>query len=249
MLKKDHNMQKRGISHHLDWIIGITLFMFFIVFVIATIKPGVQPLHSKDVLLNIIQDKFIENVTWEIQRVPLKIVGYSNLNDEYRFTKFSFPFDWNSGNTRLYNESYKDYSYSLGSYELCVELWHYEAVYPNKLYVLYSNDPIFESAGSSSCPTTNQGTASYGVPETLTGLSEDKIDNLDNYDYEQLKTDWKYPITSDFNITVNLEGHIYEISSGKEPPSNANVYVKQYTDFVLNKDGQKISALVTIKAW
>ncbi|MBS3155177.1 hypothetical protein J4404_01625 [Candidatus Woesearchaeota archaeon] len=67
-------MQKRGISHHLDWIIGITLFMFFIVFVIATIKPGVQPLHSKDVLLNIIQDKFIENVTWEIQDYIMNLI-------------------------------------------------------------------------------------------------------------------------------------------------------------------------------
>ena len=81
----------------------------------------------------------------------------------------------------------------------------------------------------------------------MTGLSRDKIDNLipnPELSYEQIKVNWKYPVTSDFYIKVGST----EIS-GKEPPSNAEVYVKQYTDFILNEDGQKIPVEVTIKVW
>lgn len=246
-------MQKRGISHHLDWIIGITLFMFFVVFVIATIKPGVLPLHKKDVLLNIIQNKFIENVTWEIQRVPLTVESPGTISSLKKFGEFNFPFDWNSDNTRLYNKSNQEFEYSITSNKLCVDLFHNDKVYDGELFILHSNEEIFEGLGLSSCPVSETGgNIVYGVPETLTGLSQDKIDNLisnPEINYNIIKTNWKYPETSDFNITVNLKGHIFEISSGKESPSNAEVYVKQYTDFILDKDGEKIPATVTIKAW
>lgn len=242
-------MQKRGISHHLDWIIGITLFMFFVVFVIATIKPGVQPLHSKDVLLNIIQDQFEENVTWEIQRVPLNIIAHSCVNSIQLTAPIEFPFNWNNQNTKVYNKlNNNPIGFSISGSTLIVEFVSGNA--EQDYFILQSDEENFGSGTSiiSIC-IKDDVTSIYGVPETLTGLSQDKIDILKNYNYDQLKIDWKYPITSDFNITINLEGHIYEVSSGKAPASNAEVYVKQYTDFILEEDGEKIPAMVTIKAW
>src|SRR3989338_4697839 len=68
-------MEKRGIGHHLDWIIGISLFILYILFVIVTLKPGVQPLQKGSTLVDIVQDRFMQNVIWKVTKVPLSITS------------------------------------------------------------------------------------------------------------------------------------------------------------------------------
>lgn len=244
---------KRGVASHLDWIIGITLFMFYVLFIIVTLKPGVQPLHKGDTLLLMVQDNFISNVTWDITKVPIFVKPHC-VNEETPYASFNFPeefSDWDNSNTKLYNKlNNQGVDFSIQGN--LIAYFGISGADKKEYFLLHSNDPDFiirtDRHSLSSC---SEGVEFiYGIPETLKGLSIKKISYLQTeYNYNKLKTDWNYPETNDFNITININNEKHEISGKRAPPGNANVYVKQFTEFILGDKGEQIPATVIISAW
>jgi len=76
-------MEKRGLSGHVDWIIGISLFLISVGFIITLFRPGVTPLHSGNVLLDIAEQGFFNNTNIEFNKAPIFIesVKYCIEND------------------------------------------------------------------------------------------------------------------------------------------------------------------------
>ncbi len=64
---------KRGLSEHIDWILGIAMFLLAVGFTITLFKPGLKPVHNSNDLITIIQDKFSDNIYWNITKVPIFI--------------------------------------------------------------------------------------------------------------------------------------------------------------------------------
>ncbi|MDD5650987.1 MAG: hypothetical protein PHF86_11315 [Candidatus Nanoarchaeia archaeon] len=243
-------MNKRGIANHIDWIIGISIFLLYIVFVIITLKPGVQPLNEGTVLLNMIQDNFISDVSWSITKIPLKV----NICPSSGITgiKIPFPFsDLSSNKLNVIDKSTGNIvSSDLDGTNLFISTSETASV--EKSYDLFlSSESFFNEYSNSQNNYCLPTIYIYGVSETLTGISEDKLNVLKtkaSSSYEQLKTDWKhYPTTSDFSITIN-DGSEEKIID-KNPPENTNVYVRQLVEFILNSKGEKVPVTVTIKAW
>ncbi|MBU0963407.1 MAG: hypothetical protein KKD48_05890, partial [Nanoarchaeota archaeon] len=222
-------------------------FMLYILFMIVTLKPGIQPLHTGDTLLSIIQNNFIESITLEITKVPLNAkvkstcLGLPNVN-------IPFPFDWTREKTKMVNKNNQNISFNIQSSNLIFDYAPTADSILREYYLLNSEEFSGSSELSGGCSDSMVLEYIYGVPELLTGLSQDKIDSLDAKPYEQLKEELNYPLTNDFNITIN-NGASNEISSGRAPPTNANVYVKQFTDFILEDTGEKVPVTVTIKVW
>lgn len=236
-------MNKRGVSEHLDWIIGMSLFMLYILFMVITLKPGIQPLHTGDTLLSIIQNNFIDNVTWNITRVPLNLVASPTSGCENLFS-IDFPFNW-INNIKIYNNNIP-VEFGMSGSSLVI-FYGNQVVGKKEYIILHSDDESFSGAVSQKTGCTNGVTYIYGIPELLTGLSDLRISGLvtnANEDYEKLKTKLNYPITNDFTILVDGLA-IHDVV----PPSNANVYVRQFTDFILKNTGEKIPVTVTIKVW
>ncbi len=247
-------MEKRGIGHDLDWIIGISLFILYMLFVIVTLKPGVEPLHKGDTLINIIQDRFIQNVSWSITQLELNIKT-ADCNQNTVYCSLDFPFSYDNLHTNLYNQ--KNIlgidTFSITESNLYVQSCNGEvSLAPIKFNILYSGE--ITGTGSPNTPSDTFCTNpsyTYGIPELLTGLSETKIQKLVDAsitDYEKLKKDLNYPITNDFNITVSDGTHNFEISK-VAPPSNANVYVRQFPEFILKDNGERVPVTLKIEVW
>ena len=64
-------LNKRGIAHGIDWIIGIVLFLMTIAFILVLFKPGVTPLYESQTLLDVVQNNVMNDTSWEISTTPI----------------------------------------------------------------------------------------------------------------------------------------------------------------------------------
>jgi len=247
-------MKKRGIGHHLDWIIGISLFMLYIVFLIVTLKPGIQPLHKGDTLLSIIQDRFTNATTWNVTKLELNIKD-AGCSGSIIYCSLDFPFSYDNSHTKIYNEA--DNSGALFSISGNLNIESCEgsgiAFTSAKFKIINSGEISGTGSSSNSCSGNccNDPIYVYGIPELITGLSENKIEILEAdaiTDYETLKKDLNYPITNDFIITGKGGAHSFEIKK-VDPPQNTNVYVKQFPEFILESTGDRTPITLTITVW
>lgn len=248
-------MKKRGIGHHLDWIIGISLFMLYVIFMIVTLKPGIQPLHKGDTLLSIIQDRFTNATTWNVTKLELNI-NSAGCSSGIIYCSLNFPFSYDNSHTKIYNKAdNSDAIFSISEPTIYIKSCDGlgTSFTPTKLKIIYSKEITGTgSSGSCSGGCCDSPSYIYGIPELITGLSEDKIDELEinaNTNYEKLKNELNYPVTNDFNITIDVKGHKYEISNKNGPPQNINVYVRQFPEFILDSTGERIPVTLTITVW
>ncbi|MBI2148547.1 hypothetical protein HYU23_02610 [Candidatus Woesearchaeota archaeon] len=64
-------LNKRGIGHEIDWVIGMGLFLTSVIFIFVIFRPGVTKIHDPKTLLDIIQDGFNNDTYWTITNVPV----------------------------------------------------------------------------------------------------------------------------------------------------------------------------------
>ena len=64
-------MNKKG--SHVDWAISIGIFLVYLIGLFILLRPGVTPVHKPEGLLNILEDRFNEEVMWEVREIPLFI--------------------------------------------------------------------------------------------------------------------------------------------------------------------------------
>ena len=225
---------KKAIEHHLDWIIGVGIFLLFTVFILATLKPGYQKTKEGEILLSILEDKIEENLTWKVEKVPLNVSRVSECQEScislhwpYYTNKVKvLEVDFSISNGKLIINSK-----NLGTYTVLIS----------------EGFPSAQDGGSCSCEDVEY---IYGVPEVLEGYSEQKINALvTNYNenYENLKHEWNFPGYRDFKITFKWD----EISKsvGKDPPENMQVYVKVIHDNLLTKNGTLEHLVITLETW
>jgi len=88
-------MEKRGVGAQIDWIIGISMFLLAIGFILVFFKPGVNPVNSSNVLLDVLEDNFRSDIMWNISRVPIFIepVKYCTEDSSSGVPVFSCQFD------------------------------------------------------------------------------------------------------------------------------------------------------------
>ena len=68
-------MFKKGIGGHVDWIIGIGLFLIYVAMLFAFFKPGITDVFEPDTLLDIVEDGFTADSAWELQKTPIFLEG------------------------------------------------------------------------------------------------------------------------------------------------------------------------------
>ncbi len=64
-------MNKKGVSGHIDWVIGLGLFIVFLGLMLTFFKPGVEDVFEEDTLLDIVEESFITETNWQIIKQPV----------------------------------------------------------------------------------------------------------------------------------------------------------------------------------
>ena len=103
-----------------------------------------------------------------------------------------------------------------------------------------------------------------GVPETIEGIDlaafpdnnpQFKPKDCQTTTYDCLKEKWKFPLSKEFKIKIqslpigkppNIDQSFPDEIS---PPSNINIFVRQFNSFLLTEDGTRIPVKITISTW
>src|SRR3989344_5818346 len=63
-------MQKRGVSQ-IDWIMSLAIFLLYVIWFFIFISPGLTLGSNKDSFMLLLEDKFIEEFSWQLGKFPL----------------------------------------------------------------------------------------------------------------------------------------------------------------------------------
>src|SRR3989338_5758273 len=94
-------MDKKGITDHIDWIIGIGIFLVFLGLILTFFKPGVKDVFEPDTLLDILEENYLndkdftKSAMWQITKQPVFLEGVQVWDQGSQ--SFSFKIQ-NSGN-------------------------------------------------------------------------------------------------------------------------------------------------------
>jgi len=235
-------MKKRGVSSHLDWVIGFGLFTVSVVFLIVMLRPGLGSGYNSERLLDIVQDGLMKDVIWSLYKTPLKVDSHCEsigaTPSSNKCTNFPFT-NLNHGNTKIVEGDVERF-YSISGSQLSIDISDSEIHYFNIL----NSEEINRDTGdtlSINCPHTD---CYFGVPEKLEGISEDELDSLDIENYETIKSRWHYPDIKEFYMEIN------NVKIGTdEQPLNTPVYIRRISDFILKDTGELESVNILIKVW
>jgi len=83
-------------------------------------------------------------------------------------------------------------------------------------------------------------------------IGEEKLNNT-NDDYQQLKQKFNFPVDKDFIITV-YEGKspnniIYSYSKIIPTETEKHIFVLQWSDILIKKDGTTMPIIINIRTW
>ena len=74
-------MEKKGIASAVDWIIAMGIFLVYFGLVFVFFKPGVSETFDSQTLLDLVENKFVENTTWSMTKTPIFLDAVSHLDE------------------------------------------------------------------------------------------------------------------------------------------------------------------------
>lgn len=89
-----------------------------------------------------------------------------------------------------------------------------------------------------------------GIAEVLTGFDVSALGDF-NYTSNEIKALWNFPEDSDFRIVIYdplNKKYIFDYKT-REVDATADVFSKEYNDYVLDKFGNRTKVIVTIMTW
>ena len=226
-------MTKRGVTH-VDWVISMTLFILGVLTVLIFILPLFnKPLYSKETLIPIVEENFQDSY-WVVKKIPLFIIEYCSAQG-FRAT-VTFGNGWvrdnNQGDQLIVTDPNPNTHW--------IFLHRETDDLPDELVTELDVNP----AG---CGENDK--IYVGAEQNLIGLSNDFLVSLKNTPYGEVKDEWNYPLANDFAIYIyNLDGDLIH-KIGAEEPTNLNVFVNQFRDFMLSEDGNLEEITVSLRAW
>jgi len=231
-------------STHVDWAISLGIFLVYVLSMFILIQPGIEPIQRNDQLISIVEDNLIEEITAELTKTPVKIEGISG---PARITiTDSVPFDGSAYHAAVVDGNV----YYAAASENYLEYDTPDA--EQTVYIVESGK--FQLAGEQA-GFESKAPTSYviGTAEKLKGTSLQLVDSLkqrcsDNY--EQVKSDWKFPPNKMFSVRMKTgEGYEY-ICHKEEPYGGANVFAKEIKIPVIGEDARiKDNLIFNIRVW
>ncbi|MBT4577156.1 hypothetical protein HOM13_00385 [Candidatus Woesearchaeota archaeon] len=258
-------MNKKGLAY-VDWIISLSLFLVTVLMIFAFLRPGIVPSFESKDLINIVENNFLEENSWEMISIPIAIqniennsysidISHSGLS-EWRFIGYRSNQDLGSLDISITNTS-SLIIISCISGSNCNTNISAGSTSTSGIYLVsiekdwVSSNKIFEMEDT--CSSTDMCTYSLGSKELFNGLSMIRINHLINEDitYSEKKEDWSFPDSRDFSIHLDyLNGTLVKITSPEfEPSDQSSVFVKEISMPILNEDGKRSPTKVNIRVW
>ena len=213
-------MQKKGISGHIDWILGIAMFLLAIGSMIVLFKPGVTPATNADTMINLVQDKFISDTEWTIIKQPIFIAPIKYTQESQSGNAIAGP-ETGIKNVEFTNiPIITDSTSSDTSNSLPNKIGEFNLV-KNKMEMFY-------------IPTAESGE----LPESM-DASETENDNA----RKEIKSMGHTALEREFGIKFDYSSNIIKIKTylSNSPSTKDNINIKTKHLLLFNKNGEQIN--------
>ncbi len=231
---------KKGVGH-VELIVSFSVFLVFVLFLLTYMNPVKPPSISK-VLLDVVEQG-LDEYKAHILEMPVKVTSggcfqiecpFDNCSEDHVFIKdeegynCGFTYSPTSGNLSINGAG-------------------------NFFYLYRSDKPLLAHLEPVGCGTFSPTSAAFSVPklQILYLYSEQEKLNLTYYtNYDYLKNQFGFPLTSDFSIRV-YDGHnniIFTMSVTK--PKGVTVKARDMPIVILKDDTkEKIRGSMNIQVW
>src|SRR3989344_255927 len=266
---------KKGGSY-IDVAISAGIFILYLLFIFVTLRPGIKEDISGEYLLQIISSGLNNKISMNISKYPLFINYHTENpidpwdpnNEDVIVELKGFPFNWTENKTNILDKYYAPVIFNITRHDLNTLnltlktrniILNSPLDDPDVFFLSYSEDFNFSADFSLPSETQTPRIISennfyfrFGTKEIIFGIGEEKLNNT-NDDYQQLKQKFNFPEDKDFIIIV-YEGKspnniIYSYSKIIPTETEKHIFVLQWSDILIKKDGTTIPIIINIRTW
>ncbi len=251
-------MVKKGTTH-VDWAISIGIFLIYVLGLFIFLKPGLEPVYKNEILEEIVDGNFFEEVNLIVERKPLYIDNADTGGDDVEVRIESrLPFlitQYNENEFTLYDENFVELPLDIeNNFNGMKFRANIKSGKRNIFWLVNSEETspislegmpveIIVSPDDEVNPTFDY---SFGVTEKIVGISSIKLQNFFDYygddqlKYGDLKEKWNYPSFKDFAISYSDEDGLVESYSPEDIPAQTNVFARNVRHFLIDSKGDSI---------
>ncbi|MEM4267107.1 MAG: hypothetical protein QW404_03580, partial [Candidatus Nanoarchaeia archaeon] len=242
----------------------------YVLLMFIFLRPGTQPVYSQSNLLSIVDENLVKDASYNIERTVLFIrpnPSYFPPPGTYQLSIENVDLPPGVGSSKhfllLSNDSKPiNFDIKLTGTKKDYLRFYYTFNKVSSIYVYLLNSSEVDYSGyQTSIPENHNNpfydpaikphnfTYEFGVTETLTGFSHNKL--ADIKDYSTLKKRWNFPVDKDFSVLVtevSNNNRLLDINNVELAP-NINVFANSYHDWVLEPNAVLVPVNVTIRVW
>lgn len=240
-------MDKKGLSY-VDWAVSFGLFVIYLLAIFILLRPAISDSYNSEFLSTIVKQGMEEDSYVELSLYPLFVEVGGHMNAISLEIPNSYLF-FNDTNIILLNSSHNKLNLEVNQNNLNFEQDF--ALGLNKFTIIHSDIISYSNTAPSSIPP---GDFNYtiGVEENKKGLYEDLF--LDLPDYQDLKSDWGYPLNHEFaiyiyNSTELRPENIILYKNETTIPQDEIVNVLKWSDWKINSDSSEELITILIQTW
>ncbi len=244
-------MDKKGFSY-VDVAVSVGIFLLGIIIALVLMRQGIKTEDTGSLILPDIRYRFENYTSYTIYRHPFFISNIpGNTPTHYQI---QFPFNYNPRNIKLVDYHFNDKQLSINSLTTVPIIQFSDTIPDDKkhiYYILYSDQFNFNNNNNPSITLDNpaQNTYQIGLSDQITGISVDKFNNLPSYNI--LKDTLKIPTYNDFSIFIydpQMNNVLYSYDN-VQPTEDKQVYVLQYSAYLLYDNSTRRPVTVNIRTW
>lgn len=267
LLKKAFMEKRNKKGSYVDWAVSMGIFLIYLIGLFILLRPGVTPIYKPEGLLQIVENKFMENVSWVVREIPLfvekckfcnvqgksnpSIVKVSDASWNFLFSKYSCEKYDGSVCITPYNSEKPLY----GSFTITCknddnnpnfEKYKFTLVYyPSKNKDAIANFKLVCFPSADCCKAfLGSSISKKGInPDWLAKLKSAKIP------YEDLKKSWDFPVEMNFAVYTGGSEDTLEKLNGAEEPQGINLFIKQFKTQTIDKSGKITPITINLRAW
>ena len=253
MCGKNRNflINKKGVSMHLDMIISFSIFIIFVLFLLLYIRPYQRVSFSETIVGNL-HEKFGNRVHIDFTKFYLNVNPLDNSISSICINMNNFPIMINETRSRVLKDgiSVDSSRSSLNSEgsdngKLCINGG--KGVYTVYLAKEFSNIGF---TGGTDITTENYSiggieTKDYWGNISLINVRKEYLPSSSSY--ETLKKELGFPLNMDFAVLCLNCNENYNMT--REISDNSEVFASEYTQMILNQNGDGFEGKFLFIIW
>lgn len=238
---------KKGLDV-IDWSMSMGIFLIAVIALFIFLKPGTQPLHDEDALISIIEKNILKKTQWQVHETPLFVKHFQDLWGQNQQAIIEVKAAGDARFTAI--DPAADRRYAIIEINPTRVKLDCDLSCDNTNFMLISATKKKQEtvAFDLRCtPSTNPTacTAVLGATITKQGLNAAALNQVQNENYNAVKTAWTYPQQKEF--ALYRDGS--KIIGGEEPAQGGNIVVKELKTTLLSATGSATPITISIRVW